>query len=110
MRQRPAKPTKMRLFEGNPGNRPVPENEPTYDQHDVALEAPAWIHRYGREEWERIAPSLLLLGLLDDGSMQPFALYCQHFGLVREAAERVNRDGMVCDTPNGHSHLICARK
>ena len=53
MAGRKPKPTKLKLLAGNPGGRPLPENEP---QPDPAIpDPPDWMEGEALAEWRRIA-------------------------------------------------------
>jgi P27 family predicted phage terminase small subunit len=81
------KPTRLKLLEGNPGKRPIPENEP----HPISPlpEPPSHLDPYALEEWQRLAPALHNLGLLFDVDAQPFAAYCVSFSRWRKAEEKI---------------------
>ena len=80
-------PTKLKLVAGNPGNRPLPENEP---QPQPALPAcPSFLNAAAKAEWKRIAPKLRDLGLLTHLDRAALASYCQAYGRWKEAEEAV---------------------
>ena len=101
------KPTKLKLLDGNPGHKKLPENEP---QPSSPLPAPPeHLDEYGKEEWYRIALGLYNLGLLYDVDRGPFAAYCRSYSLWRRAEESLaekstaNKDlGMVQTTTGGN--------
>ena len=78
-------PTKLKLVNGNPGHRPLSENEP---QPEPALPTcPSFLSAPAKAEWKRIAPKLRDLGLLTHLDRAALAAYCQAFGRWREAEE-----------------------
>ena len=83
-----AKPSSTRKLEGNRGKRPINESEPVYSAKRV--KCPAHLHEYAKAEWKRLAPALVTNGLLDEGSLQAFAIYCSHV-----ADEQVYREGLA---------------
>ena len=58
----PRKPTRLRILEGNPSKRPLPNNEPQPDP--TMPECPDWLMADAKEEWHRVAPELHRIGLL----------------------------------------------
>lgn len=76
-RGRKPTPTALKVISGNPGKRPLNENEP---QPEVKIpECPADLGREARQEWDRIAPKLEKLGILTEIDATALACYCQAF-------------------------------
>lgn len=98
-RGRKPKPTALKLLTGNPGKRPLPENEPK--PPPVAPRCPHWLHKEAKKEWKRIAPILEQLGLLTQADMAALAGYCQSWAQFREATEFIHK--------NGHAYPIWER-
>lgn len=68
------KPRALRVLEGNPGKRPLPQHEPA-----PKVEAPACpdhLDADAREEWARLAPRLLDLRVLSALDRAALAAYC----------------------------------
>lgn len=82
LRGRPRKPTNLKLLEGNPGRRPLPENEPK--PRPVAPKRPAWLNSEAKRMWKRLAPELERLGLLTSVDGEAFAAACQAWGTYVE--------------------------
>lgn len=73
------KPNVVKLFEGNPGRRPI--NLSDGINPDVAVpDAPAWINADARKEWKRISVELETLGLISRLDRTALTLYCQTWG------------------------------
>ncbi len=72
---RPA-PTEVKRALGNPGKRPLNENEP---QPDGEARCPSWLCDVAKAEWKRLAPGLRKLGLLTAADQSSFGGYCQAF-------------------------------
>lgn len=92
---RPPKPTKLKILTGNPGKRPLNDREPM-----PAVEAPkmpAWLSRRAKDEWRRIVPILLNLGLLTRVDLAALVGYCQSFAEVEEATRILNREGRIIE-------------
>ena len=79
MRGRRPKPTALKLLEGNPGKRPLPENEPTPPDGDVVRPR---MRKRAAEVWEQYAPMVIEMGLLTPVDVPAFAMLC---ALVAEA-------------------------
>ncbi len=87
---RPPKPTKLRLIEGNRGNRPTNEKEPRPKPR--LLKAPGWLSKEAKAEWGRMAPALYRLGILTeiDGAM--FEAYCNAYALWRKYTAKAAKE------------------
>ena len=72
------KPTALKILEGNPGKRPLPEREPKFDASKG--KPPSWLNVPARKVWRRLAPGLISNGLLTLQDEQAFACYCQACG------------------------------
>lgn len=81
------KPTVIRILQGNPGKRKLPENEPQHQRELMPSDAPAWLGPDVRAIWERElarAPR----GLLGVHHAELFASYCQClYEIARTGAE-----------------------
>ena len=69
------KPTPLKLIGGNPGKRPLPENEPK--PYPKAPECPADIDKDAKKVWKRLGPKLEKLGLLTETDGDLFSMLCQ---------------------------------
>lgn len=83
MRGRKPTPTNLRVLQGNPGKRPLPENEPK--PKPLAPERPRWLTHEGRREWDRVVPELEKLGLLTVVDGAALAAYCQSYEIMVQA-------------------------
>ena len=94
------KPTALRVLEGNPSKRPLPENEPHPDITSRVPNAPPHLEGTARKEWYSISKKLYRLGLLTEIDVNALALYCQAFGRYVDAQAQIDAFGMVALTPN----------
>ena len=69
------KPTNVRRLEGNPGKRPLNDQEPEFSADGV--DPPVWLTGDALAEWERTAPELVRAGVLTVVDVPLFAAYCQ---------------------------------
>ncbi|MCZ8518874.1 phage terminase small subunit P27 family [Paenibacillus caseinilyticus] len=86
-RGRPPKPTHLKVLTGNPGKRPLNENEPK--PKPIAPKCPSWLDSEAKKEWKRVAPELEKLGLLTVVDGATFAAYCQSWSLYHSAQRAV---------------------
>ena len=93
MKGRKPKPTALKVIQGNPGKRPLPENEPK--PKPIAPECPTWLHEDAKKEWDRVAPELERLGLLTVVDMVALAGYCESWAQWKDAIEFIHKHGTV---------------
>ena len=87
MKGRKPKPRSLKLMAGNPGKRPIRDDEP-----DPALAIPPcpdYISDAAKDEWRRMAARLYDLGLLTEIDGPALAMYCTAW------ARWVRAEGMV---------------
>ncbi len=94
------KPPALKLLEGNPGHRPINENQPK--PRPVAPKCPSWLATEARKEWRRVAPELERMGLLSGIDRAALAAYCQAYARWREAEETIDRLGLTFRTNTGY--------
>ena len=83
-------PVKLKLLRGNPGRRPVRGAfEPP--QPPLPPEPPAFLTGYARQEWNRIATSRHLFGLLREADVMVLAAYCESFKRWKTAVETLDQ-------------------
>jgi P27 family predicted phage terminase small subunit len=103
------KPAHLKLLEGNPGRRPIP-NEPRPEPCELP-EAPPYLTADARKEWDHVATQLHRLGLLTEIDVASLAAYCQAYGrwitAERAIAAMAERDlltgGLMIKTTNGNA-------
>jgi P27 family predicted phage terminase small subunit len=98
-RGRKPTPTSLRVLHGNPGHRPLPEDEP--DVRVAIPTCPRELSPTAKKEWRRIAPELARLGLLARIDRAALAMYCDHYGRWLEAIAALQRYGVVIKSPSG---------
>jgi P27 family predicted phage terminase small subunit len=108
MSRRP-KPTHLKLVQGNPGRRPLNQNEP--QPRRKMPSPPPELNDDAKREWRRVAKDLHSLGLLTWIDRAAMSAYCQAYGrwIVAERAvsEMAKRDllthGLMIKTTNGNA-------
>jgi P27 family predicted phage terminase small subunit len=107
---RKMKPAHLKLIEGNPGKRPIPQNEPRPDPAPLP-EPLDFLTDEARVEWTRVSVQLYRLGLLTQIDVASLAAYCQAYGrwvyaeraLAKMAAKDLLTGGLMIRTTNGNA-------
>lgn len=103
-RGRKPKPTDLKKLEGNPGNRPLNNNEP---KPNTAVSAcPDWLEDEAKAEWARMGKILVDMGVLTEVDVAAFAGYCQAYARWKEAEEFLTQHGSIVRTPNGYLQQV----
>lgn len=110
MRGRKPKPTAQRVLEGNPGKRPINEQEPappplhagplaTGDSEtpEELAEQPLAI-----QEWQRLAPMLRACRQITEADRAALIALCLEWGRYLEAHRKVRALGLVVKAPSGY--------
>jgi P27 family predicted phage terminase small subunit len=77
---RPAKPAIVHLLNGNPSKKNVANLLREHQQPLMPVEAPPmpdWLDDDARQEWARVVPDMVKLGLISKMDMQAMAQYCE---------------------------------
>ena len=99
MRGRRPTPTRLKLLTGNPGKRPLNEDEP---QPEPAIpECPPELSPLGRKEWDRLVGELSALRMLTHLDRAALAAYCGAYALWAEATEAIQKYGVMIKSPQG---------
>ena len=85
------KPTARKRAEGNPGKRPLNEDEP---QCGVAATCPNWLSTEAKSEWRRLAPMLREWGLLTAAERAIFAILCESYADVQRLTVELREGGL----------------
>ena len=100
MRGRRPKPTRLKLLTGNPGKRPMNQNEP---RPEVNIpECPIELSDVARMEWDRLAGELGKLKLLTSLDRAALGAYCGAYALWAEATEAIQKYGTMVKSPSGY--------
>lgn len=98
-RGRKPKPTGLKVVEGNPGKRALPENEPEFDDGEVS--APEWIDERPRAwrvdflaEWKRITTQLESWGIIGPANQGLLEAICTYYATGVKAAKDGNSSEM----------------
>lgn len=91
---RPAKPTNLKIIEGNKGKRALNKQEPD-PQYLADLTAPAWLPTSAKAVWDEVIPHLRDARLVTTVDVQPLAMGCMAIAQYRYAAMRSGGEDMV---------------
>lgn len=94
-------PTKLKIVRGNPGRRPLNENEPK-PEVIAAPPAPDYMNELAQNEWERMASKLSEMGLLTALDLPALEFYCQCYARSREAEDELQKTGITIETKHGN--------
>lgn len=79
-----AKPTALKVVQGNPGKRPLNDAEPQPAELED-LEPPKGLDVYGKQAWRRNVPVLRRLKLITEADVDALAAYCMAYSRWRRA-------------------------
>jgi len=74
---RKPKPTELKRFEGNPGGRPLNENEPK--PRPIRPDCPEWLTDDAKLVWAKVVPMMERTGVLTEVDGDVLAQYCTAF-------------------------------
>lgn len=115
---RKAKPTALKLVQGNPGNRPINEHEPQ-PLEVYAPPAPASFNELERAKWDELSEKLARNRVLTELDLDALEIYCRNWIAMHEALNDVNERGKLLRSRNGgvmwnpswtqykHSESVC---
>lgn len=95
-----AKPTMLKLLEGNPGKRPINKNEPRPSKGEI--KCPGWLLKDAKKEWKRVLPELERLGLLTTIDIAALVGYCQSWARYVEAEKFLKDNDSIFITDKGY--------
>ena len=99
MRGRKPKPTEQKRLAGNPGCRPLNENEPP--SLDGVPEPPEIIQGEARAEWYRVCADLKAMGILSQADRPALAAYCNCWAQFVDLADKYDKTGALHKAMNG---------
>lgn len=93
---RPPKPAELRVIEGNPGKRPIPDVPAPVD---LELVAPDWLKGEALVEWDRCIRIMKAMGTLGAETRAALAIYCRAWQRLVEAEAHVAQHGELVAAP-----------
>ena len=94
------KPTQLKIITGNPGRRPLPENEPKPSRCKT-LRAPKELTPAAKTQWRKVAKQLDDAGILTEVDTEALVLYCEAYARWRAAQAQIDKYGLVVKSRNG---------
>ena len=101
-RGRKSQPTTVKKAKGNPGRRPLPENEPLPEALESVPPAPSFLDARGKRHWKAYGEELLECGLLTKADLPAFGTYCQCYATWLKALDDIKENGSYKTAPNGY--------
>jgi P27 family predicted phage terminase small subunit len=95
---RPPKPNVLKLLDGNPGKRPLPN---AVDLPRGLPGPPAFLDKIGRKTWRRLVPMLESLGLDVATGYYHVVLYCQWSSIGERAWDELRSGPLSVDGQRG---------
>src|ERR1700721_4253567 len=89
------KPTALKRLAGNPGHRPLNDNEPNFPGFP---ECPDWLADEAKLVWKRVTDAMPA-NMLREADQGAFAAYCQSYARWRSAEALVEAEGQVVREP-----------
>lgn len=98
-------PTNIKKLTANPGQRPLPTNEPQPKSRRPS--PPAHLNEDAQQEWARIESELDALGILSGLDRAALGAYCQAYGRWAQAERALAKmsnqaDGLIIKTVSGN--------
>lgn len=86
-------PTHMKILQGNPGGRALPQDEPKPAKTARVPSPPKWLPKEARAIWRKHADALWQLGLLTVADIDALATLCETTALYHTAVEMLGKHG-----------------
>jgi P27 family predicted phage terminase small subunit len=98
-------PTAQKQLHGNPGRRPLNEQEPQHAVPGAAFDTPPDVltpHPKAVEEWQRLAPLLRRARQVTEADWSALIALCLEWARYLEATALIKVAGLVVRTPAGY--------
>ncbi|MFV2949622.1 phage terminase small subunit P27 family [Pseudomonas japonica] len=92
---RPAKPTALKVLQGNPGKRKLNKSAPAPTPLAEVPAPPEWLGEWAIEMWETIAPWLTQTGIMTRTDTHNLAVFCAAYDRWRQAEVEVAEAGIT---------------
>ena len=94
-------PTKLKLLHGNPGRRPLPEDEVEPEQAVKIPRAPSYLDKVAQKEWRNVAKKLHRIGLLTNVDLTALGFYCSQYSIWMDALKQIQKHGVLIKAQSG---------
>jgi len=102
---RPAKPTRLKVVQGNPGKRQLPKDEPAPELVDSSIRVPSSLAVEARPYWRPIVKKLVGMGVLTTADLDAVVMYCEACALERQAVEEIEKEGPLQVAASGYQQV-----
>ncbi len=102
MRGRKPTPTALKRLHGNPGQRPLPVDEPKPQIEIPELPTESGLGKIGEDEYQRITQHLYQLSMIADMDIAVVVGYCHSFEQFIISAEQLKKSGYLVKAPSGY--------
>ncbi len=93
-------PTTLKVLRGNPGKRPLSDDEPR--PKAKLPPPPSHLSAEAKREWWRLGKQLAALGLMTNIDRGALAIYCQAWARWLEAEQALKTYGVMVKSPTGY--------
>lgn len=100
---RKPKPTVLKVLQGNPGKRPLNNDEPM--PAVGAGRPPSWLDRAAKAHWKELAPMLTRLGVLTEADRPAFTMLCQAWSEWRAAVRMLKGQDTIFVAESGYTQV-----
>lgn len=101
MRGAKPQPTALKVLRGNPGKRPLNQDEPQYDPLDVTCPADL-VDPVAQKEWARVAPLLIQRRQVTVVDRTTLVGYCLKYAQWRALEDEARKHPFVVRSPQGY--------
>lgn len=98
-----AKPTALKILQGNPGKRALNFNEPIPDSG--APDCPDYVKGAAKREWTRVCRELEHMKILASIDRAMLVAYCLAWGTYDDANRDIARNGLIFKLENGYESV-----
>ncbi len=92
-------PTKLKVLKGNPGHRPLNEDEP--QPLRAIPDCPSRLTEDERQIWDQVARKLFDMGVLTEIDDLALSVFCEYFSEYRKLSDQVKKTGAFIKVKNG---------
>ncbi len=95
-------PTRLKILNGNPGQRKINKKDPSLRMRSAIPAKPQLLRdKRAKDEWTRITDMLRGAGIITEVDQKILLMYCNTFSLYREAELDIIKNGMYTTYDSG---------
>ena len=92
-------PTQLKIVRGNPGKRPLPEDEPQIPASRP--EAPSTLSEGARQHWDVVVERLADAKIMTNLDIPALEIYCEAYAKWADANQKIQEHGPLIKSPQG---------